>query len=87
MINWSKESETHATSSCNKYSVYQWGALWIADCNGKAKVQPSKEATKASCEEQQSKLKLFSEKHSILNHEARKKEALHPNGNPKAPLR
>lgn len=51
MIQWS-ESPNHATSKCGKFSVYWWQDHgWVADCNGKAVVRPTKEEAKAYCEE------------------------------------
>ena len=55
MIFWKSESPTHATSSCGKFSVYLWGNVWVADCNGKAVTRPSKEAAKAYCESKQTR--------------------------------
>lgn len=51
-IIWKKESETHATSLCGRYSVYLWTpGQWVADCNGKAVVRPTKAEAKRYCEE------------------------------------
>lgn len=53
---WSKESETHATSSDGRYSVWKWGDAWISEVIGKAKTHPTKAAAKWYCEEQKQKI-------------------------------
>jgi hypothetical protein len=50
-IQWARESDTHATSTDTRYTVWKWyEGCWISECVGKAKTHTSKAEAKQYCE-------------------------------------